>query len=141
MTNKWNYQPPTQTEIQERDHLAAELGLSPVISLLLVRRGLKTAKEVKKFFRPSLNDLEDPFLMPDMQKAVSRLNQALGEKEKILIYGDYDVDGTTAVSLVYKYLRAYTSNLFYYIPDRYDEGSGISIKGIDYPSPSAEGFL
>lgn len=132
MTNKWNYQPPTQTEIQERDHLAAELGLSPVISLLLVRRGLKTAKEVKKFFRPSLNDLEDPFLMPDMQKAVSRLNQALGEKEKILIYGDYDVDGTTAVSLVYKYLRAYTSNLYYYIPDRYDEGSGISIKGIDY---------
>lgn len=132
MTNKWNYQPPTAEEKEQRDKLAAELELDPVISLLLVRRGLKTAVEVKKFFKPSLNDLEDPFLMPDMDKAVKRLNKALGEKEKILIYGDYDVDGTTAVSLVYKYLRAYTSNLDYYIPDRYDEGYGISTKGIDY---------
>lgn len=132
MTNKWNYQPPTAEEKEQRDKLAAELELDPVISLLLVRRGLKTAAEVKKFFKPSLNDLEDPFLMPDMDKAVKRLNKALGEKEKILIYGDYDVDGTTAVSLVYKYLRAYMSNLDYYIPDRYDEGYGISTKGIDY---------
>lgn len=132
MTNKWNYQPPTAEEKEQRNKLAAELELDPVISLLLVRRGLKTAAEVKKFFKPSLNDLEDPFLMPDMDKAVKRLNKALGEKEKILIYGDYDVDGTTAVSLVYKYLRAYTSNLDYYIPDRYDEGYGISTKGIDY---------
>ena len=132
MTNKWKYQPPTAEEKEQRDKLAAELELDPVISLLLVRRGLKTAAEVKKFFKPSLNDLEDPFLMPDMDKAVKRLNKALGEKEKILIYGDYDVDGTTAVSLVYKYLRAYTSNLDYYIPDRYDEGYGISTKGIDY---------
>lgn len=132
MTNKWNYQPPTAEEKEQRDKLAAELELDPVISLLLVRRGLKTAAEVKKFFKPSLNDLEDPFLMPDMDKAVKRLNKALGEKEKILIYGDYDVDGTTAVSLVYKYLRAYTSNLDYYIPDRYDEGYGISTKGVDY---------
>lgn len=132
MTNKWNYQPPTAEEKEQRDKLAAELELDPVISLLLVRRGLKTAAEVKKFFKPSLNDLEDPFLMPDMDKAVKRLNKALGEKEKILIYGDYDVDGTTAVSLVYKYLRVYTSNLDYYIPDRYDEGYGISTKGIDY---------
>lgn len=132
MTNKWNYQPPTAEEKEQRDILAAELELDPVISLFLVRRGLKTVAEVKKFFKPSLNDLEDPFLMPDMDKAVKRLNRALGEKEKILIYGDYDVDGTTAVSLVYKYLRSYTSNLDYYIPDRYDEGYGISIKGIDY---------
>ena len=132
MTNKWNYQPPTAEEKEQRDKLAAELELDPVISLLLVRRGLKTAAEVKKFFKPSLNDLEDPFLMPDMDKAVKRLNKALGEKEKILIYGDYDVDGTTAVSLVYKYLRAYTSNLDYYIPDRYDEGYGVSKKGIDF---------
>ena len=130
MTNKWNYQPPTAEEKEQRDILAAEL--DPVISLFLVRRGLKTVAEVKKFFKPSLNDLEDPFLMPDMDKAVKRLNRALGEKEKILIYGDYDVDGTTAVSLVYKYLRSYTSNLDYYIPDRYDEGYGISTKGIDY---------
>ena len=132
MTNKWNYQPPTAEEKEQRDILAAELELDPVISLFLVRRGLKTVAEVKKFFKPSLNDLEDPFLMPDMDKAVKRLNRALGEKEKILIYGDYDVDGTTAVSLVYKYLRSYTSNLDYYIPDRYDEGYGISTKGIDY---------
>ena len=132
MTYKWNYQPPTQEELQERDRLVAELGLSPVISLLLVQRGLTTREAIKKFFKPSLNDLEDPFLMPDMDKAVERLNQALGDKEKILIYGDYDVDGTTAVSLVYKYLRPYTSSLDYYIPDRYDEGSGISFRGVDY---------
>ena len=132
MTYKWNYQPPTQAELQERDRLVAELGLSPAISLLLVQRGLTTREAIKKFFKPSLNDLENPFLMPDMDKAVERLNQALGEKEKILIYGDYDVDGTTAVSLVYKYLRPYTSSLDYYIPDRYDEGSGVSFRGVDY---------
>ncbi len=132
MINKWNYQPPTSEEKQLSEELAAELKLSPVISLLLVRRGLKTTEEVKKFFKPSLDDLEDPFLLPDMDKAVERLNRALGEKERILIYGDYDVDGTTAVSLVYKYLRTYTSNLDFYIPDRYDEGYGISFKGIDY---------
>ena len=96
MTNKWNYQPPTQEEIRLRDRLVAELELNPVIGLLLVRRGLTSAEEVRKFFKPSLNDLEDPFLMPDMEKAVQRLNHALGHKEKILIYGDYDVDGTTA---------------------------------------------
>ena len=132
MTNKWNYQPPTNEEILLRDKLAEELELSPVISLLLVRRGLTSAEAIRKYFRPNLEDLEDPFLMPDMDKAVQRLNHALGHKEKILIYGDYDVDGTTAVALVYKYLRPFTSNLDYYIPDRYDEGYGISRKGIDY---------
>ena len=132
MTNKWNYQPPTNEEILSRDKLAEELELSPVISLLLVRRGLTSAEAIRKYFRPNLEDLEDPFLMPDMDKAVQRLNHALGHKEKILIYGDYDVDGTTAVALVYKYLRPFTSNLDYYIPDRYDEGYGISRKGIDY---------
>ncbi len=132
MTNKWNYQPPTNEEILLRDKLAEELELSPVISLLLVRRGLISAEAIRKYFKPNLEDLEDPFLMPDMDKAVQRLNHALGHKEKILIYGDYDVDGTTAVALVYKYLRPFTSNLDYYIPDRYDEGYGISRKGIDY---------
>ena len=132
MTNKWNYQPPTNEEILLRDKLAEELELSPVISLLLVRRGLTSAEAIRKYFKPNLEDLEDPFLMPDMDKAVQRLNHALGHKEKILIYGDYDVDGTTAVALVYKYLRPFTSNLDYYIPDRYDEGYGISRKGIDY---------
>ena len=132
MTNKWNLRVPTTEEIQKRDQLAKELDLSPVIALLLVQRGITSAEEVKRFFRPSLNDLHDPFLMPDMDKAVARLNKALGNKEKILIYGDYDVDGTTAVSLVYKYLRLYSTALDYYIPDRYDEGYGISYKGIDY---------
>ena len=132
MITKWNFRTPTEEELHKRDKLAGELGLSPVVCLLLVQRGLTTVEEVKKFFKPSLNDLHDPFLMPDMEKAVKRLNKALGNKEKILIYGDYDVDGTTAVSLVYKYLRPYSSALDFYIPDRYDEGYGISYKGIDY---------
>lgn len=138
MTNKWNFQNPTQEEIHKSDKLAAGLGMSPVICLLLVQRGITSVEEAKKFFKPSLADLHDPFLMPDMEKAVKRLNQALGNKEKILVYGDYDVDGTTAVSLVYKYLRTYSSSLDYYIPDRYDEGYGISTKGIDYAA--ANGF-
>lgn len=132
MINKWNFQTPTKEELHSRDILAEELGLSPVICLLLVQRGLTSTEEVKKFFKPNLNDLHDPFLMPDMDKAVKRLNKALGNKERILIYGDYDVDGTTAVSLVFKYLRPYSSTLEYYIPDRYDEGYGISYKGIDF---------
>ena len=134
MINKWNFQTPTEEELHKRDALAAEIGFSPVICLLLVQRGITTAEEARKFFKPNLNDLHDPFLMPDMDKAVKRLNRALGNKEKILVYGDYDVDGTTAVSLVYKYLRPYSSTLDYYIPDRYDEGYGISYKGIDYAS-------
>ena len=132
MINTWNLQTPSEEEIAKRDRLAAELGFSPEISLLLVQRGITTAKEAQKFFKPSLSDLHDPFLMPDMDKAVARLNRALGNKERILIYGDYDVDGTTAVSLVYKYLRPYSTALDFYIPDRYDEGYGISHKGIDY---------
>ena len=132
MINKWNYQPPSQDVLNQRNKLVSEMGLNPVIALLLVQRGLTTAQEVKRFFRPSLSNLHDPFLMPDMEKAVHRLNKALGDKERILIYGDYDVDGTTAVSLVYKYLRPYSTNLDYYIPDRYDEGYGISLRSIQY---------
>mgnify|MGYP002537418397 FL=1 len=134
MINKWNFQTPTEEELRKRDALAAEIGFSPIICLLLVQRGITTAEEARKFFKPNLGDLHDPFLMPDMDKAVKRLNKALGNKEKILVYGDYDVDGTTAVSLVFKYLRPYSSTLDYYIPDRYDEGYGISYKGIDYAS-------
>ena len=132
MINKWNYQPPSQDVLNQRNKLVSEMGLNPVIALLLVQRGLTTAQEVKRFFRPSLSNLHNPFLMPDMEKAVQRLNKALGDKERILIYGDYDVDGTTAVSLVYKYLRPYSTNLDYYIPDRYDEGYGISLRSIQY---------
>lgn len=136
MTNKWNFQKPTEEENRISKELADKLAISPVICQLLVKRGITTEEEANKFFKPSLNDLHDPFLMPDMDKAVKRLNKALGEREKILVYGDYDVDGTTAVSLVYKFLRPYTTLLDYYIPDRYDEGYGISYKGIDYAASS-----
>ena len=132
MINKWNIRTNTEEDLRLANMLAEELELNPVTCLLLVRRGIDSVEAVKKFFKPSLNDLHDPFLMPDMHKAVKRLNMALGNKEKILIYGDYDVDGTTAVALVYKFLRPYSSTLDFYIPDRYDEGYGISYKGIDY---------
>jgi len=134
MIKQWNYQPPTQEQILKRDELAKALGFSPALCLLLIQRGVTTVEEAHKFLNPSLRDLHNPFLMKDMDMAVSRLNKALGNKEKILIYGDYDVDGTTAVSLVYKFLEqnSWKSNLDYYIPDRYDEGYGISNKGINY---------
>lgn len=132
MDNKWKLRTPTKTELHKRDELVAQLGLSPVIALLLVQRGITSKDEAWQFFKPNLNSLHDPYLMPDMDKAIKRLNKALGHKEKILIYGDYDVDGTTAVALVYKYLQPYSSTLDFYIPDRYDEGYGISYKGIDY---------
>jgi single-stranded-DNA-specific exonuclease len=100
----------------------------------MVQRGITSEEEVQQFLNPSLRDLYDPFLYPDMEKAVERLNKAVGDKEKIMIYGDYDVDGTTAVALVYKFLEqnSWKSNLDYYIPDRYDEGYGISLRGIEY---------
>lgn len=132
MIHKWNLQTPTEEQLHKRDELVSRTGISPIVALLLVQRGISSVEEAKKFFKPNLNDLHDPYLLPDMEKAVKRLNKALGNKEKILVYGDYDVDGTTAVALVYKYLRTYTSSLDYYIPDRYDEGYGISYKGIDY---------
>ncbi|MDR1103304.1 MAG: single-stranded-DNA-specific exonuclease RecJ [Tannerella sp.] len=132
MTNKWNIRPHTEEDMHRANRLAAELGLNPVVCLLLVQRGIVSAADTAKFFNPALEDLHDPFLMPDMYRAVKRLNRALGNKEKILVYGDYDVDGTTAVSLVYKFLRPYSSALDYYIPDRYDEGYGVSFKGINY---------
>ena len=132
MINKWNIRPNTEEDLQLANTLAEELELNPVICRMLIQRGIFTVEAAKKFFKPSLSDLHDPFLMPDMDKAVKRLDKALGNKEKILIYGDYDVDGTTAVALVYKFLRSYSSTLDYYIPDRYDEGYGISYKGIDY---------
>ncbi|MDR0348046.1 MAG: single-stranded-DNA-specific exonuclease RecJ [Tannerella sp.] len=132
MTNKWSIRPHTEEDLHKANTLASGLDINPIIGLLLVLRGITTVDATKKFFTPSLTDLHDPFLMPDMHKAVKRLNKALGNKERILIYGDYDVDGTTAVSLVYKFVRPYSSTLDYYIPDRYDEGYGVSYKGIDY---------
>ena len=112
--------------------LAKETGINPVLCKLLLERGITSAAEAKRFFRPQLSELHDPFLMKDMSIAVERLNQAMGKKERILVYGDYDVDGTTAVALVYKFLQQFYSNIDYYIPDRYNEGYGVSVKGVDY---------
>ena len=112
--------------------MAAATGISPVLANLLVQRGIDTLEKAKKFFNPQLSDLHDPFLMNDMDVAVERLNLAMGRKERILVYGDYDVDGTTAVALVFKFLQQFYSNIDYYIPDRYNEGYGVSKKGVDY---------
>ncbi len=111
--------------------LARRFANCPTVCDLLVQRGITTISEAEKFFHPSLRDLHDPFLMPDMDKAVDRLNRAMGSKEKIMVYGDYDVDGTTAVALVYRYLQNFYSELDYYIPTRYEEGYGISRAIID----------
>ena len=129
---KWNYEPPTQQERLSAEELGEKLSLSPVLALLLIRRGITTESAAKRFFRPQLADLINPFLMKDMDVAVDRLNDAIGRKERILVYGDYDVDGCTAVALVYKFLRQFYSNIDYYIPDRYDEGYGVSRKGLEY---------
>ncbi|MDR1372079.1 MAG: single-stranded-DNA-specific exonuclease RecJ [Dysgonamonadaceae bacterium] len=138
MTGKWNIHNPTQEQLHKRNEISENLGLSPAVSFLLVQRGITNEEEIRKYLNPSLNDLYDPFLYPDMDKAVNRLNAALGNKEKIMIYGDYDVDGTTAVALVYKFLElnTWSSNLDYYIPDRNDEGYGISDKSIEYARQS-----
>lgn len=132
MIYRWNYVTLSNDQKTRKNEIAQELNIDPVLAELLVRRGLTTKEKAEKFLHPSLSDLHDPFLMPDMEIAVKRIEKALGDKERILIYGDYDVDGTTAVSLVYKFLRKITNNIDYYIPDRYDEGYGISFQGIDY---------
>lgn len=112
--------------------LSAELGIDQVLANLLVQRNITTAERAREFFKPDLSKLHDPFLMKDMDKAVERLEKAISNEEKVLIYGDYDVDGTTAVALMYTFIRNFNPNVEYYIPDRYDEGYGISYKGIDW---------
>ena len=129
---KWNYEPPTSDRRVTARELAEKIGMSPIMADLLIQRGIKTESAAKRFFRPMLNELIDPFLMNDMDVAVDRLNDAMGRKERIMVYGDYDVDGCTAVALVYKFLQQFYSNIEYYIPDRYEEGYGISRKGLDY---------
>ncbi|MCR5642730.1 MAG: single-stranded-DNA-specific exonuclease RecJ [Prevotella sp.] len=129
---KWNYEPPTSDRHAAAKELADKIGMSPILADLLIQRGIKTESAAKRFFRPMLNELIDPFLMNDMDVAVDRLNDAMGRKERIMVYGDYDVDGCTAVALVYKFLQQFYSNMEYYIPDRYEEGYGISRKALDY---------
>ncbi|MCQ2289377.1 MAG: single-stranded-DNA-specific exonuclease RecJ [Muribaculaceae bacterium] len=134
MISKWNYLPLTSQEQQIVKQLEQEFPNCPAIARLLVLRGIKTPEDVKAFLSPSLSQLHDPYLMKDMDKAVDRLNRALGAKEKIMIFGDYDVDGTTAVALVYKYLQNFCpkSKLEFYIPTRDDEGYGISQQCIEH---------
>ena len=129
---KWNYEPPTPEDQKAANELGEKLSINSVLAQLLIRRGITTESAAKRFFRPQLADLINPFLMKDMDVAVDRLNDAMGRKERILVYGDYDVDGCTAVALVYKFLQQFYSNIDYYIPDRYDEGYGVSNKGVEY---------
>ena len=128
----WQYDEPERNSQEIANSLAKELDIDPALGKLLLDRGIKTSGEARAFFRPQLTTLLDPFLFRDMATAVKRMNEALGRKERILIYGDYDVDGVTAVALVYKFLLQYYSNIDFYIPDRNDEGYGVSLRGIDY---------
>ena len=130
MDRCWNIKPPANPE--KIKILCDELKIDRVIAELLIQRGISTFDEAKAFFRPQLADLHNPFLMKDMGKAVERLFAAIQNNEKIMVYGDYDVDGTTSVALVYSFLRKYYQNIEFYIPDRYKEGYGVSIKGIEF---------
>lgn len=130
MDKIWNLKP--QGDINDIKHLSAALNVNMVIANLLVQRGIKTFNEAKSFFRPRLTDLHDPYLMKDMDKAVERLEYAIQNQEKVLIYGDYDVDGTTSVAMMYIFLKEYLNNIDFYIPDRYSEGYGISPRSIEY---------
>ena len=127
---RWTLQSKPEKEKVEK--LQKELNVDAIIATLLLQRGVATFDQARQFFRPNLNDLHNPYLMKDMDKAVSRIEKAIANQENILIFGDYDVDGTTAVSLVSSYLKSYYPNVATYIPDRYDEGYGISFKGIDF---------
>jgi single-stranded-DNA-specific exonuclease len=120
---------PSEEKVKQ---LATQLNVDNLIATLLIQRGIETYEQAKAFFRPTLDDLHNPFLMKDMDKAVERIEKAIEKGENILVFGDYDVDGTTAVSLVSSYLKTYYPNVATYIPDRYDEGYGVSYKGIDY---------
>ena len=127
---RWTIKPkPSEEKIK---HLAQALNVEDFVAQLLVQRGIETFEDAKNFFRPSLDHLHDPYLMKDMEKAVKRIEKAIENKERILVFGDYDVDGTTAVSLVSSYLKSYHPDVATYIPDRYKEGYGVSFMGIDF---------
>ena len=128
---RWVIKP--QGESEKVANLSSQLNIPPVLANLLVQRGIETYNEATRFFNPKLSDLHDPFLMKDMERAVERIERAIANNEMIMVYGDYDVDGTTAVALVYKFLKQIGhKNLVFYIPDRYNDGYGISVKGIDF---------
>ncbi len=127
---RWKLKPETDPQITS--NLANELSIDFTLAKLLVQRGIETYDQAKAFFRPDLNDLHNPYSMKDMDKAVARIDQAIANNENILVYGDYDVDGTTSVSLMSSYLKTLHPNIATYIPDRYAEGYGVSFQGIDY---------
>ena len=127
---RWTFKPNLDKEKTKK--LAEELHVDSIIAKLLLQRGIETYDAAKNFFRPNIKGLHDPFLMKDMDKAVERIESAIAQNENILIFGDYDVDGTTAVSLVYSYLKSFYPNVATYIPDRYEEGYGVSYQGIDF---------
>ncbi len=129
MDVRWSIQKPNSILVKK---LSVDLGVNEIVAHLLVLRGIKTYDEAKKFFRPQISDLHDPFLLKGMNEAVERIQLAFKKQEKILIYGDYDVDGTTSVSMMYSFLNRFTTKIGFYIPDRYEEGYGISFKGIDF---------
>ncbi len=137
MVNQWIFNQLTPEQEASRESLQESLGVGSILAQLLIQRGVNTFDEAKVFFRPELSDLHDPFLIKDMDRAIERLNLALSHNEKILIYGDYDVDGTTAVALVYTFLSRYTHNIDFYIPDRYTEGYGISFKSVDFAAENS----
>ena len=141
MNINWHIKQLTPEEQAAAERLSEELDISPVAGRILAGRGLRTAAEARAYIRPSLDSLHDPFLMRDMGAAVDRLCTAIDNHERIMVYGDYDVDGTTAVALMYSFLRTQTDNLIYYIPDRYTEGYGISTKGIDTAKENGCGLV
>lgn len=132
MNYEWKIKEPSRQEVEASEAFGKELGISPILAGLLRSRGISTLTDAKNFFRPQLSQLLDPFLFKDMSKAVARLNEALARNERVLVYGDYDVDGVTAVSLVYKFLLQFHSNIDYYIPNRNEEGYGVSVQGVEY---------
>lgn len=139
MEKRWQISPDKNPLAVKQ--LQEALGVDRIIASLLVQRGIDDFARAKSFFRPDLNELHDPFLMKDMDKAMARIDKAIAGNEKVLIYGDYDVDGTTAVSLVYSFFRKYIKNIRYYIPDRYKEGYGISFTGIDYAADNGYSLI
>jgi single-stranded-DNA-specific exonuclease len=139
MNKRWVLKDAADTVIVQE--LAAQLNINPVLATLLVHRSIKNFEEAKYFFRPTYLHLHDPFLMQDMEKAIDRIEQAIANNERVLVYGDYDVDGTTSVALVYSFFEKYHKNIAYYIPDRYKEGYGISTAGIDYAAANGFGLI
>lgn len=139
MSYRWTAYPKLND--QKVEQLADSINVTPYIATLLLQRGVENYEQAKKFFRPQLTELYDPFLMKDMDKAIERVGKAIQNKERILIYGDYDVDGTTSVSIVFSFFRKLTDNIEYYIPDRYKEGYGVSKIGIDYAAETGVSLI